>query len=341
MKSMTPNASHTLPALAAGLMTLISACDGGRPRNTSRAMLDAGPASSDGGTHPVPQPDDGVIRGPVDPTVAAPAAILGESCFPDDAISNLLESWYYTRRQVSSSALSVGNATLRCLAQARTCDAAGRCLGVTITEDPSCQEACSGDTQVICRAGKRFALDCSRNGGTCEAGECVPPDEQGPTCDSSTFKERCDQGQPVFCATTERRGPVCAELNPDLACTVEDGTVACRGTGGTCQWESITPSRAVYDEGIECRGQRLAACVSGGIAEVDCSTLGTGFTCQTLGDRAFCGLAAECDPTMDTNADGCDGTRVQFCNAGRVDSVDCATLGFTGCAFGRCTPSAF
>jgi hypothetical protein len=86
--------------------------------------------------------------------------------------------------------------------------------------------------------------------------------------------------------------------------------------------------------GVSCSGATLSACVGGKLATVDCSSRGPGFACQHVADDYFCGLAAECDPANDrgpSTAASCNGTSLEFCNAGRLEHVDCLSLGFTGC----------
>jgi hypothetical protein len=67
---------------------------------------------------------------------------------------------------------------------------------------------------------------------------------------------------------------------------------------------------------------------------VNCATYGPGFTCQSRDGTFFCGLAAECVPA-DNYASAqparCDGSQLSFCNAGRLETIDCLALGFTGC----------
>ena len=89
-------------------------------------------------------------------------------------------------------------------------------------------------------------------------------------------------------------------------------------------------------EGLGCSGNTLTACVNQQQTTVDCSTLGPGFTCQTLGSQYFCGLANQCVPADNysgstSNPVKCDGNTVVFCNAGRLEHIDCLSLGFTGC----------
>ena len=82
--------------------------------------------------------------------------------------------------------------------------------------------------------------------------------------------------------------------------------------------------------------------MNGGLHEIDCSEVGAGFSCQTFGTSAFCGLAAECDPSSGAVSDAtCEGDQLVFCNAGRLDKLDCKSLGFSGCnaSWGVCSPS--
>ncbi|HZF51711.1 MAG TPA: hypothetical protein VE093_23815 [Polyangiaceae bacterium] len=69
-----------------------------------------------------------------------------------------------------------------------------------------------------------------------------------------------------------------------------------------------------------------------------------GFSCQSLNTASFCGLAAECEPGSAYYAT-CEGTTVVFCNAGRIEKIDCTTLGFTGChtmyGEGACSPGLY
>ena len=97
-----------------------------------------------------------------------------------------------------------------------------------------------------------------------------------------------------------------------------------------------------YDQGISCNGAKLLACMNGFEQEVDCATLVSGFTCQTSGMKSFCGIAGECDPTAGVAAT-CEGDNVVVCNGGRIDKVDCKSLGFTGCnaKYGTCSPSIY
>jgi hypothetical protein len=89
-------------------------------------------------------------------------------------------------------------------------------------------------------------------------------------------------------------------------------------------------------EGSACTASTLTACVNGKTSAVDCSMMGPNFTCQHVGAKFFCGLGSDCSPaddgsTSSTNLASCAGTVLSFCNAGRLEHIDCTTLGFTGC----------
>ena len=88
--------------------------------------------------------------------------------------------------------------------------------------------------------------------------------------------------------------------------------------------------------GTACDGDDLVACVNGQTATISCAARGPGFTCQTVGQAFFCGLGAECAPATngapsESHPPSCDGDVLVFCNAGRLERIDCTSLGFSGC----------
>jgi hypothetical protein len=46
----------------------------------------------------------------------------------------------------------------------------------------------------------------------------------------------------------------------------------------------------------------------------------------------FCGFATECSPSISAPTDACTGSSLRFCLLGRNVTVDCAAIGFDGCA---------
>ena len=151
-------------------------------------------------------------------------------------------------------------------------------------------------------------------------------------------------GRPTACKNAVLRGGRCANLG--LTCTAG----ACTGTGAACPKDSPSSEAQTYLSGLGCAGTHLRACVGGQEQSVDCAAQGegTGFSCHSAGGSFFCGLGDECAPNERNGGNvpvRCDGNTVVVCNAGRLDRVDCTSLGFTGCDVDQhlghfgCTPS--
>jgi len=160
------------------------------------------------------------------------------------------------------------------------------------------------------------------------------------------FVDRCVGDLPQRCEE-DAEGPVSGVLfeGPDcgvfgLECVAmspggdEAVRAACTGSGDSCEFDSF-----MFMTGIACAGDTLAACVNGRRHDFDCSIYGPGFSCQTYEGVPFCGLSSECLPgniNLDISQQGkpeptCNGSSIVFCNAGRLESIDCTSLGFTGC----------
>jgi hypothetical protein len=79
----------------------------------------------------------------------------------------------------------------------------------------------------------------------------------------------------------------------------------------------------------------MTACVGDAEHVIDCAALEPGFSChapEVSGvPRVVCGVAAECAPGDVQEPTCMDATTMAVCNAGRVETVDCTELGFTGC----------
>jgi hypothetical protein len=175
--------------------------------------------------------------------------------------------------------------------------------------------------------GYRASFDCQSLGLTCDPKQ-VCRDSAQVACDG-TFVPSCNAaGQPEFCQNGRvGHGPTCAALGLDCAAG------GCVGRGASCEGSDLR-SDIVRWHGVSCSAATLSACVGGKLASVDCSGWGPGFSCQHVADNYFCGLAAECNPSDgsgSSTAASCKGSTLEFCNAGRLDHVDCVSLGFTGC----------
>ncbi len=278
--------------------------------------------------------------GPKDQDAALQAAILIGSCVPDDGIQRVLNNMHATRG-VEPGGLDFKEFTKCFEGKTNGCKAVEECLGIVVDLSGPCMPTCTGSVFKVCDDALAFNVDCAKFGYTCSAseGRCVGGPAPGPACDPGTFQESCQDGAPRVCVGKEISGPNCADYG--LTCKPEPfGGVACLGTGAACQPDGTGSLSIDYHEGLACDGELLRACLNGGEQAVDCGTLVTGFTCQTSGAATFCGLAGACDPTAGADTT-CEGDSVVVCNAGRIDKVDCKTLGFTSCNanFGTCGPS--
>ena len=269
--------------------------------------------------------------------VARAAVVLG-SCWSDDGVDRDATHIWASNLSVAHTVFMAAT-QLTCLANAACgCATLERCLGrKTVTTATSCNVGCNGSSFTYC--GDAFALpagyqviqDCSFIGQLCDnTVACVEP--SAVPCDSSMYTAGCDaDGHPLYCGGgLVQRGPRCSDLG--LNCSRGQ----CIGRGAACVNQDLTQQETVQFEGTSCSGGTLTACVNGHITTIDCATLGPGFSCQTVGTRFFCGLAGECAPGTNyspstTNPASCNGTVLSYCNAGRLEHIDCTTLGFSGC----------
>jgi hypothetical protein len=289
-----------------------------------------------------------------DPDVIALAAVVLGSCYPDDGVSrNASEMWNYREHDGFWRNFRL---QAECIAQAgQGCDALDTCMGWAIEEAPGCTpgRVCDGSTLIHCAedaGGENVAwrLDCATIDLECDVrAYCVS--EPVVACDEATYVMNCSDEKPQSCNDTgEGRpdseevifpGPDCAALGLVCAAGVVGGyePIECTGTGDSCDLILY----GIFDA-MACTGSTLETCVNGRRHDLDCSTYGPDFSCQSYEGIPFCGLASECLPAdlfdygPDISQDGdpvpfCDGTSIVFCNAGRMERIDCTELGFTGC----------
>jgi hypothetical protein len=279
--------------------------------------------------------------------VARAAAVLG-SCLPDDGVDRnaahiWLEHWAAGRLYFRFGE------QLECLANAGCgCSGVEQCLGWAYSRAPAppttCAGECAGDVFTGCSDGVKVTIDCGRLGLSCDpdaycgSGTSTACDGSAPAiCDANGEVEFCDDG-------FVRHTP-CTSLG--FACVAGK----CVGEGSACSASLSSLDEAVAPAGIGCSGDTLQACLGGHTTTVDCAKQGPGFGCQALNGAFFCGLAAECAPADNysgskTSPVACDGNVLTFCNAGRLEHLDCTTLGFAGCEINHkvdhygCTPGA-
>jgi hypothetical protein len=225
-----------------------------------------------------------------------------------------------------------------CLAHSACgCAAVEHCLGYTLGPSASCTSGCENGVFSACGpeqgldTGVRTTIDCSSVALSCDPA-AVCADGAATPCDDTAFTPACDaQGRPTFCAKgVVQHGPKCSALG--LKCAA----VSCAGSGASCSNTSPGEAGDIVVDGTACSGAMLSACVNGQTATLDCTQQGPGFSCQHVADKFFCGLASDCVPADDyspspSNPAKCDASSVVFCNAGRLEHVDCLALGFTGC----------
>jgi hypothetical protein len=219
---------------------------------------------------------------------------------------------------------------LRCAnAAGGDCAAIEACFGGAT--ETCVASACSDASHLTsCFAGVPFVVDCALESALCVegAGEAAVAACGVEAC-GPEYVGRCEDTRLVTCVD----GVASARSCPSGAsCT--DG--ACVGAGAPCPADS-PPS---------CDGDTLVACVGGALAERDCRADAYQATCGPALDGVAACVAAldECEPA--SFVDRCNGARLEYCQDGRVEGVDCAALGFAACSVGdpaagirsRCAP---
>jgi hypothetical protein len=219
---------------------------------------------------------------------------------------------------------------VNCLAQAgKDCDAARKCLNngmpptscsgtgpqscVNMTTLQSCSTENGGNytTQFDCSFYGEMCLS-NNNKVACGTGTCSTAGSSCmvnvlQTCDANGFYHQTD----------------CAQVGS--TCVAGAVTSHCRGTGPTC----TGPAFGLGDNSLRCDGDKLVNCFDSQEAPFDCTTLQTHCFANAKGVHAACALGNACDPANYQVV--CMGTKLQFCNNGKVDTFDCAGGGWTTC----------
>lgn len=281
--------------------------------------------------------------GPPDPDVAANAAVFIGSCVVNKVTDIPLTGINKTLTQLYSWVTpdpyyAAIKARLSCFTgKTNGCDAVEECLGIRMDLTGPCETKCTGEVLDVCSTTLHASVDCAKLGLSCsvESDDCIKEEMTLPlVCGGTPFMPECREGSPVACDGRERVGPLCSDHG--LTCALNAGATeaACRGSGAACDSPSSHPLEMHFDAGLACEGGKLRACVNDGEHLLECGDLAPGFQCQVVASTSFCGLAAECEPGVigkTIPASTCEGDSVVFCNAGRVEKIDCKGLGFTGC----------
>lgn len=277
-----------------------------------------------------------------DPDVAARAGVVIGSCHPDNGVSRETAA-IWRGRERGPETVSLGAQAECIVAAGGGCDALASCLGWSLERSQDCTEGarCHGSTFSLCMSSVEleYAIDCATMGLVCDpmamidnvAGAGRACRRQLLTaCDEAIFAPYCNGDVPVWCeGVMVMEGAPCAMRG--LTCSGS----TCTGTGEAC-----TLDVASVSGGATCQGDVLERCTNGRLEDIDCKKYGVEFSCRTVAGAVFCGLASECVPAalegQETPQAGnpepvCDGTSIVFCHAGRLERIDCASLGFTGC----------
>jgi hypothetical protein len=235
---------------------------------------------------------------------------------------------------------------VNCIAAAgNNCAAAKRCLANGQTPAPCSGgvgvTTCTGNVWGQCNVGAGTGgnqgvqlFDCVQYGqmcvanngnvdcgyGTCGGGaaSCVTPDGNP----GGNVVQSCDNGilHRADCSK------VASSCNPS-------GVAHCRGNGPA----GAAPSFA--NDTLRCEGSVLVSCLDGQEGRYDCGQLNLGCYTNPSGTGFGCFAGTECNPSNFSAS--CSGTRLTFCNKGKIATADCAAAGFAGCNpnnGGACTP---
>jgi hypothetical protein len=325
---------------------VLAACssDGSKPSDEHDAgtLADAGSdAGEDAGGE---LSDDAYLAGCVRVAACAPEGSplgLGECLWLRSAHPN---------RFIAGSELAVQLATLDCQLAAADCETMKACAPDLAPLASTCTllgSFCAGSTLVLCGdEGPTAAVDCAKLGQICGdsagTGNAACGDD---TCQWDSFEKKCDGNTLVRCnaaaGVVERVD--CTEEQVDVVvlheqdgdrilslagelCGIDQGDFAgepnCIGQGEPCD---IGPDQQA------CNGAVLTTCAGGLESERDCSTLlpsgmGCGFTATGM---ATCGpVGGACQFDADET---CENGTVGYCGITGPATLDCKSLGYTGC----------
>jgi hypothetical protein len=177
--------------------------------------------------------------------------------------------------------------------------------------------SCWHDQVLAVRDCVRGGEQCVVAGGDakCTLGPCpgTIKDGDSPQCSASgTHKLQCEKGKLVSLD--------CAAFG--LRCDTTAGVAGCATSGAACTANST-----------RCDGRVAVGCVNGHEVRVDCGS--SGLSCSpTPGSTPVGACVATpppggaCDPSEKAR---CDGASIKYCNAGKVRSYFCKSLGFGRC----------
>ena len=219
------------------------------------------------------------------------------------------------------------------------CDQIQLCIYHGGIEPASCEESsfehrCEDNIAINCLGNIIISDDCSSFFDlpdyyefTCQSSESEAYCS-GETCEG--FESRCNGDYLETCNVDPFEGLFARDCKlsfPTSTCEeISADEATCIGTGSACVEGEYDPW---------CNENTLTICYEGKEASFDCSIIGPNYTCLEDEAGAECGgLGDECslrNPDTYRYTDSCDGTIISYCNAGYIKSVDCVSLGFSGC----------
>jgi hypothetical protein len=227
--------------------------------------------------------------------------------------------------------------TLRCIAQAKDCAEAGRCLPVELLSTVGAECSLDGGAEAgasRCSGDGKNVLYCGPGPTVfhCEApyfgpgSKCVVGDDGLPTCgiDRTCVPDVCDGNQLTFCSQGGVQiSIVCAVSGFTCGTDPDAGRPDCLSGGRVTRCQGL---------GASCRGTKLVACDGVSESQFDCGELGG--TCSESGGTAVCTRKdAVCTP-FDTDVNVCEEGAIVACVGGKKTRYTCATAGL------RCVPRA-
>lgn len=268
----------------------------------------------------------------------AAACITAAACgIVDAGVSQCTQFVALVNDPSTAAAAHISASEVLCLANAGSdCTAAKKCLGGNNTPAvcSGVADSCNGNIWQSCTDAAGTGgmkgmqqFDCASSGelcvangnnvdcgfGTCSGGQpsCVGPDGNP----GGNLVQSCQNGITKHQDCTLFN----ASCNPSGLLGAH-----CRGNGPACS------SPSFGNNTLRCDGTVLVSCLDGQEAKRDCAPFNLGCYPNPNGAAGFsCAAGNECDANSFTSS--CVGTKLTFCNDGKIDQIDCAASGFSTC----------
>ncbi len=222
---------------------------------------------------------------------------------------------------------------LECVRTATSCDEYVSCVRFGVPCGGTVAGSCQGTVADRCSTPGGGYLppifDCALVGMTCEeagAAMCVLP-ASAPECAGAVGTSSCDGNVRVHCRA--RSGGGAAELREECpagtTCMGTATTSACMPMPGSCAAEAAT-----------CEGDVAVWCLEqdGVLLEqrLDCAAAGRRCAPDARGIARCVPIATECVAPADGSSTArCDGNTLEVCLEGRLERVDCTSVGRSTC----------